>query len=77
MGGADSASYCGPHMLRESVIPDTYKGLTAGMRSPHMDMHDARLGDSQRNVPAVPQKTGYRVEGWANGTVLDRCQAIS
>lgn len=29
------------------------------MRSPHMDMHDASLSDSQRNMPAVPLTTGH------------------
>lgn len=63
-------------MLQESVIPDThtatYKGLTAGMRRPHMASSDASLGDSQRNVPAVSLKTGHRVEG-GNRAVWDRC----
>ena len=61
-------------MLGESVIPDTQshlqRGLTAGVRSPHMDIHDASMGDSRRNMPAVVLKTGHRVEG----IFLDRCQ---
>lgn len=50
-----------PHVQRVShsrlTEPPTI-GLTAGMTSPHMDMHDASLGDSRRNTPAVPPKTG-------------------
>lgn len=63
-----------PHIQRVShsrlTEPPT-KGLTAGMRSPHMDMHDASLGDSQRKTPAVPPKTGRHAEG--NRAVLDGC----
>lgn len=54
------------HALRDShsrhAEPPT-KGLTAGMRSPHMDVHDASTGDSLRNMPAVALKTGHLVEG--------------
>lgn len=52
------------------------KGLTAGIRGPHMDIvQDASLGDPpQRNVPAVPLKTGHHVWRGANRAVWDRCQ---
>lgn len=49
-------------MLRESVIPGTRSHLQRGWQlawgAPHMAAHDASTGDSRRNVPAVPQKTG-------------------
>lgn len=48
----------------------TYKGADSWHESPPLQPHmgtgtrdNARLGDSQRRVPAVPLKTRYGVEG--------------
>lgn len=55
-------------MLQESVIPDTLSHLQRADSwqekppyPPNTDTHDARVGNSQRNIPAVPHKTGGRV----------------
>ena len=53
-----------PHV--PSVCHSTNKGLTAGMRSPHSDTHDAHLGESHRNLPAAQLQTGNPV-GKATG----------
>lgn len=72
MGVADNASVIvethAPRVGHSRRTEPPTKGLTAGTRGPHMDMHDASLSDSHRSVPAVPLKTGHHEEG-ATGAV--------
>lgn len=51
--GRQNASYCGTTCSKRQSFQThraTYKGLTAGMRSPHTDVHDARFWVTPRGT---------------------------